>query len=63
MIADVAYEKRLANKFKLQKLVYADVRKQFRLSSQLAIRAISKTAEAYKRDKSIQPSFIAAKGL
>ncbi len=57
MIAGVAYENRLANKFKLQKLVYAVVRKEFRLSSQLAIRAISKTAEAYKRDKSIRPVF------
>ena len=56
-IADVAYDQQLANKFKLQKLVYADVRKQFGLSSQLAIRAISKTAEAYKRDKSIKVSF------
>lgn len=56
-IAEVAYTNRLANKFKLQKLVYADIRKRYKLSSQLAIRAISKTAEAYKRDKSIQPSF------
>lgn len=57
MIADVAYTNQLANKFKLQKLVYVDVRKRFKLSSQLAIRAISKTAESYKRDKSIQPTF------
>jgi len=56
-IAETAFENRLANKFKLQKLVYADVRKRFKLSSQLAIRAISKTAEAYKRDKSIKVSF------
>ncbi len=57
MIADVAYENQLANKFKLQKLVYSDARKQYGLPSQLAIRAISKTAEAYKRDKSIHPTF------
>ncbi len=56
-IAEVAYENRLANKYKLQKLVYAQVRKQYGLSSQLTIRAISKTAEAYKRDKSIRPVF------
>jgi putative transposase len=37
--------------------VYADIRKQYGLSSQLTIRAISKTAEAYKRDKSIRPFF------
>jgi putative transposase len=56
-IAEVAYDEQLANKFKLQKIVYADMRKRFGLSSQLAIRAISKTAESYKRDKSIKPSF------
>ncbi len=56
-IAQVAYDQHLANKFTLQKLVYADVRQQFALSSQMAIRAISKTTEAYKRDKSIKPSF------
>lgn len=56
-IAQVAYSEQLANKFKLQKLVYADIRKDFQLSSQMAIRAISKTCEVYKRDKSIQPAF------
>jgi putative transposase len=57
VIAETAFAEQLGNKFKLQKLVYADVRKQFKLSSQLAIRAISKTADAYKRDKSIKPTF------
>src|SRR5947207_3332703 len=56
-IVQVAFDNQLANKFKLQKLVYKDIRKQYKLSSQLAIRAISKTAEAYKRDKSIKPTF------
>jgi predicted transposase len=40
-IAEVAYAEQLANKFKLQKLVYADIRKRFNLSSQMAIRANS----------------------
>ena len=56
-IAEVAYTEQLANKFKVQKLVYADIRKRFKLSSQMAIRAISKTCEVYKRDKSIRPTF------
>ncbi len=56
-IAETAFEYQLANKFKLQKLVYAGIRKDYKLSSQLAIRAISKTAESYKRDKSIKPTF------
>jgi putative transposase len=56
-IAETAFAEQLGNKFKLQKLVYADIRKRFKLSSQLAIRAISKTADSYKRDKSIKPTF------
>jgi len=56
-IAEVAYAEQLANKFELQKLVYADSRKRYGLSSQLTIRAISKVVDSYKRDKSIKPSF------
>jgi putative transposase len=56
-IAEVAYAHHLANKIELQKLVYYDLRQQFRLSSQMAIRAIAKVAEAYKRDKRSKPSF------
>ena len=32
-IAEVAFAEQLANKFELQKLVYADIRKQYGLSS------------------------------
>jgi len=56
-IAQTAFDERLANKFELQKLVYGDIRKRFGLSSQMAIRAISKVVDSYKRDKSIKPSF------
>jgi putative transposase len=56
-IVETAFAEQLANKFKLQKLVYVDIRKHFGLSSQLAIRAISKAADTYKRDKSIKPLF------
>lgn len=55
--AEVAFEHRTANKIRLQPLVYAELRERFGLSSQMAIRAISKACEAYKRDKTIQPSF------
>jgi hypothetical protein len=47
----------MANKIELQKLVYYDIRERFGLSAQMAIRAIAKVAEAYKRDKRIQPRF------
>lgn len=56
-IANIAFERKTANKIELQKVVYYDVRDRFGLSAQLAIRAIAKTAEAYKRDKSIKPEF------
>ena len=55
--AEVAFSLTSANKFALQKHVYARLRAEFGLPAQLAIRAISKVSEAYKRDKSIQPTF------
>ena len=55
--AEIAYTTRTSNKFELQKLVYAPLRLQYHLPAQMAIRAISKTIEAYKCDKSIQPHF------
>ena len=55
--ADVAYEKRLANKIALQPFVYGTLRSEFALSSQMAIRAIAKAVEAYKRDRRIHVKF------
>ena len=55
--ADVAYEKRLANKIALQPFVYGALRSEFGLSSQMAIRAIAKAVEAYKRDRRIHVKF------
>ncbi len=56
-IAETAFAEQLANKFALQKVVYREARTQYGLSSQLAIRAISKVVDSYKRDKSIKPTF------
>ena len=56
-IAEVAFRERTANKIRLQQIVYHDIRKRFNLPAQLTVRAISKVAEAYKRDKSKQPRF------
>lgn len=55
--AAVAFEHRTANKIRLQPLVYSDLRERFGLSSQMAVRAIAKACEAYKRDKNIRPTF------
>src|SRR5487761_1792637 len=56
-IAAVAFAHKCAGKIDLQKLVYYDVRRDFGLSAQMTIRAISKVSEAYKRDKTLQPHF------
>ena len=55
--AGVAFEHRMANKIELQKIVYRDLREQFGLSSQMAVRCIAQVCEAYQRDKSIRPVF------
>src|SRR5216683_2616716 len=56
-VASIAWASKTANKFELQKLVYGELRTTYKLAAQLAIRCISKASEAYKRDKSIQPTF------
>lgn len=56
-IARIAFAHRTAGKYTLQKIVYRDVRERFGLSAQMAVRAISKVSDAYKRDKRIQPQF------
>lgn len=56
-VAEAAFRERTANKIRLQKLVYYDIRERFGLPAQMAVRVISKVAEAYKRDKSKKPSF------
>ena len=55
--AEIAYEQRLASQCKLQRLVYYEVLNCFGLSSQLAIRAIAKVVEVYKRNKSQRIAF------
>jgi putative transposase len=56
-IAECAFRERTADKYRLQQTLYHEVRERFGLSAQMAIRAIAKVAEAYKRDRSIQPRF------
>ena len=56
-VAKTAFDMHLANKIELQKTVYYPIRKRYNLSAQMAVRAISKAVEAYKKDKSIQVEF------
>jgi putative transposase len=50
-VAERAFVLKLRNKYKLHRVVYREIRESFELSSQLAIRIISKVVESYKRDK------------
>jgi putative transposase len=56
-VVEIAFRAQTANKVALQKLAYSALRTTYQLAAQLAIRAISKASEAYKRDKSIKPTF------
>ena len=56
-IASVAFRLRTANKVRVQRECYREVRERFGLSAQMTIRAIAKVCEAYKRDKRIKPTF------
>jgi putative transposase len=56
-LAGVAFQRKLSNKFALQRLTYTDLREKFGLPADTAIRCIAQVVEAYKRDKAIQPKF------
>jgi len=56
-VAEVAFREHTANKHRLQKACYYEVREKFGLSAQMTVRVIGKVSEAYKRDKSIKPNF------
>jgi putative transposase len=56
-IAETAFREHTASQVKLHHLVYREVRERFGLSAQMAVRAIGKVVEAYKRDKTVKPSF------
>jgi IS605 OrfB family transposase len=47
----------------IQKLCYRELRERFGLSAQMAIRAIGKAAECFKRDRSICPIFKSTGGI
>lgn len=56
-LAERAFKLHTANKIQLQHLHYRDLRERFGLSAQMAVRAISKVVEVYKRDKAKLPRF------
>jgi IS605 OrfB family transposase len=56
-LAERAFELKSADKYRLHGLHYRELREKFGLSSQMAVRAISKVVEAYKRDRTRKPTF------
>jgi putative transposase len=56
-VAGELFLKGVTNKRVAQQLVYRELRDRFALTAQTAILVIHRVCEAYKRDKSIRPSF------
>ena len=56
-ISRVACEEKCFRQFGIHKLAYKDVREQFELSAQMAVRAIGKVSDAYKAGKRGQRRF------
>ncbi len=56
-LAARAFELSVANKIKLQRLFYYDLREKFGLSAQMAALCIRHVGGTYSRDKSIKPVF------
>jgi IS605 OrfB family transposase len=56
-LAGIAFERQTSNKILLQRIAYRDLREQFGLSAQMAVRCIAQVCEAYKRDKTNRPGF------
>jgi putative transposase len=56
-IAETCFAEQTASKYTIQQLVYHSIREKYGLSAQLTIRAIAKTCEAYKINKSVRPTF------
>jgi hypothetical protein len=50
-ISDYVFSARVFGKYDLQEALYATIKSRFALSSQLAIRAIGKVADAYQTER------------
>jgi IS605 OrfB family transposase len=56
-LAGIAFDRKVSNKLVLQKPAYRELRERFQLPADTAVRCIAQVCEAYKRDKSIRPTF------
>lgn len=56
-VSNFAWTEKAFGKFKIQYAIYDEVRDRFGLPSQMAVRAIAKVADAYKKDKRRKRTF------
>lgn len=56
-INDMAWQNGVFSQFKIHKLIYYNIKKQFNLTAQVVVRCISKVADAYKLDKKSKRTF------
>jgi IS605 OrfB family transposase len=56
-LSEQAWEQRVFNKRRLQKLAYYDIRERFDLTAQIALRCIGKVCDSYKADKKMKRQF------
>jgi IS605 OrfB family transposase len=57
LVSNMAWEHKVFRRVDLQKLTYAEVRSRFGLSAQIAIHAVYKVADAYRKDKATKREF------
>ena len=50
-ISNVAWQEKIFNQSKIHNRVYHSLKSSFNLSAQMLVRAISKVADSYKKDK------------
>ena len=56
-VSDIAWSQKVFGQFSLHKLCYGDVRSQFGLGADVAVRVFAKVADAYKLDKKTKRTF------
>ena len=55
--AGVAFEHQCSRTFDLHKIAYRDIRDRFGLLADMTLRVLARVCDAFKRDKTIQPTF------
>src|SRR5262249_40412821 len=55
--AKVGFEHKVYGQVSIHRLCYREIRQRFGLSAQMAVRAIAKAVECFRRDKSVCPEF------